>query len=355
MRILAATAICIVIVAATTAPGVASSLAGDVIESASGRVFINVFGTYGIPLAKTIPAVHEVEALDVVRLQLLKEGRIRDLPILVVDPPSTSYGGFRPPYPTGISHERECEASYGETSTPTKHIGECYRIEMLPTHSLEDLLAMMVALPDLSRGVGRIDVENAEAFRGARSAEIRRFRNLTLHFDPVWSPDGKRLLYTVWKYGKIRFDLLDPSSRTVTRLEPLDGYMIARPRWSDDSRFLAYAASRMVKLFDTQTRTTRTFRSKASSEGMQTLMQFEGAQLRFAFDVNWGGGYEVAIYDTTSRKLQHLPFNTGVPHEGGHNMWRHASIRPVRSPSGRHVAIFTFVNGQRRVKLKALQ
>jgi len=352
MRTLAAAVMCIGIVAASAAPGVASVLVGDVIESSSERVFINVFGNHGISMTVVVPAIHEAEALDVVRRELLRHKKIRDLPILVVDPSHAPYGG---PRSVGISHEQECAASYGETTTPTKYIGECYLIKLRPMHSLEDLLAMMVALPDLSRGVGRIDVEDPAAFRAARSKEIRRYRNLTLHFDPVWSPDGKRLVYTAWRYGKIRFELLEPSSRAVTRLEPLDGYMIARPRWSDDSRFIAYAASQMVKIFDAQMRTTRTFRPKDSSGGMQTLIQFEGARLRFAFDINWGGGYEVYTYDTGSRELQLLAPNTGLPDAGGHNLYRHASMRPARSPTGRHVVIFTFVSGQRRIELKALQ
>lgn len=350
MRTLAAAVMCIAIVAVSFTPSVGSVLVGEVIESSSGRVFINVFGNHEVPLADVIPAMHEAEALDVIRLKLLKEKRINDFPILVVVP-SAIFGG--PHYPIRITHERRCAATHGEVTT--KHIGECYLIELKPEHSLEDLLAMMMALPDLSRGVGSIDIRDPAVFRAARSAEIRRFRSITLHFDPIWSPDGKRLLYTVWRYGTIRFELLEPSSRAVTRLEPLDGYMIARPRWSDDSRLVAYAASRMVKLVDAQTRTTRTFRPKESSRGMQTLMQFEGTRLRFAFDVNWGGGYEVYIYNTASHELQHLAANTGVPDAGGHNLYRHASMRPVRSPSGRHVAIFTFVNGQRRVELKALQ
>jgi len=330
---------------------VGSVLVGDVIESSSGRVFINVFGNHGIPLGEVVPALHEAEALDVIRLSLLGKKRIRDFPILVVIPSSI----FGEPHPIRISLKRECEASYGETTTPPKHVGSCYLIELKPEHSLEDLLAMMVALPDLSRGVGRIDVEDPAAFRAARAAEIRRFKNLTLHFDPIWSPDGKRILSTVWRYGKIRFELLEPSSRAVTRLEPLDGYMIARPRWSDDSRFIAYAAARMVKLFDAHTRTTRTFRPKDSSGGLQTLIQFEGMRLRFAFDVNWGGGYEAYLYDAARHELQQLAANTGVPDAGGHNLWRHTSMRPARSPSGRYVAIFTFVKGQRRVELKTIQ
>lgn len=352
MRTLAAAVMCIAIVAASTAPGVTSVLVGDVIESSSGRVFINVFGNHAIPMGLVAPAIHEVEALDVVRRELLRRKRLRDLPILVVDPSHMPYGA---PRSVGISHQRECHASYGETGTPTKHIGECYLIELRSMHSLEDLLAMMVALPDLSRGVGRIDVEDPAVFRAARSAEIRRFRNLTLHFDPVWSPDGKQLLYTVWNYGKIRFELLELSSRAVSRLEPLDEYMIARPRWSDDSRFIAYASSRMVKLFDMNTRTTRTFRPKESSGGMQTWIQFEGTRLRFAFDVNWGGGYEAYTYDPETRELQQFAPNTGLPDAGGHNLWRHASLRPARSPTGKHVVIFTFVSGQRRIELKALQ
>lgn len=169
----------------------ASVEVGDVFESASGKVFINIFGNHVIPLNFVVQAVYEVEALDVVRRELLRQQRIRDLPILLVDPAAT---GDSRPRSNGIAHERACRASYGETSTPAKHIGECYLIELGPGHSFEDLLAMMVALSDLSPGVRRIEVNDLAAFRAARSARSQRFRNLVLHFDPIWSPDGTRLL-----------------------------------------------------------------------------------------------------------------------------------------------------------------
>jgi len=356
-RSLAVAAMCIAIASIFIAPGMASVLVGTVIESASGRVFMNLFGNHTIPLDRVVPAVYEVEALDVIRRELLRHEGIRDLPILVIDPSGMPYGS---PRSRGISHGRACQGLYGETGKPTKHIGECYQIVLGSADALDDLLAMMVALPELTRGIRRIEVEDSALFRAARSAKIRPFRNLTLHFDPVWSPDGTRLLYTIWERGRVRFELLDPLSGAGIGLGPLGGYVAARPSWSDDGRFIAYASlQHEVKVFDTRTRTTRTFRPQEVSLETHTLVLWEGTQLHFAF---YGGtaGFEVYSYDPARGELQRAAPDAGRPGwvDRAGQWWafdRRASLSPVRSPTGRYVAIFTFVAGQQRIEVKPLQ
>ncbi len=353
---LLAVAITFAVALASAGPGLASVLVGEVIESASGKVLMNLFGNHGIPLELLFPAVHEVEALDVVRLALLRQGKIRDFPILIVRDFSTM-GAW--PRSNEISFGDGCVASYGETVTPSKHLGRCYLIILDGAVSHEDFVATTVALSGLSPG-GRITVKDLAAFRGARSAAIRRFGNLVLHFDPIWSPDGTRFLYTVWESGRSRFELLEASSGTVIKLEPLDAYMATRPIWSGDSRFVAYASLRSVKVFDTQTQTPRTFRPKAPPVEMYALMLFEGTQLHFAF-FNGNTGYETYAYDTAAGELQQVASAAGPPKwldRAREHLWafdRHTSLRPVRSPTGRYIALFTFIDRQRRIVLKALQ
>lgn len=358
-RTLAAAAICIATVWASTRPVVASVLMGDVFESASGKILINLFGNHGILLDLVIPAMHEAEALDVVRLKMLREQRIHDLPILIRNDPKDFWSGPQR-RSVQIPDESECKASYGESTTPPKYIGVCYLIEPgAATH--EDLVTMMVALSELSPGVRRLDVKDPAAFRAARSAEIQRFRNLTLHFDPIWSPDGTRLLYSVWESSGIRFEILEPRSRTVMRLEPLSADMFTRPVWSGDGRFIAYASLRDdVRVFDTRTRATRAFRPEAPLTERHTLVFFEGTLLRFAF---WDGtkGYEMYDYDAVRGELQRVASRVDRPawieraQEYGWAWRRHTSLSPVRSPTGQYVALFKFVDGQRRVELKTLR
>ena len=353
---LLAVAIAIAAVLASTGPGLATVLVGTVIESASGKVLINLFGNHEIPRELLFPAVHEVEALDVVRLELVRQQKLRDLPILI----SRDFSLMGPPHSNHLAFGDACAASYGQTTTPSKYLGACYAISLVGGVTHEDFVATTVALPNLSPG-GRIDVKDLAAFRAARSAEIQRFGNLVLHFDPMWSPDGTRLLHTVWDSGRIRLELLEASSGMVTKLEPLEAYMATRPIWSDDSRFIAYASLRTVKVFDTRTEATRAIRSQASPSGeAYAVMLFEGPQLRVAL-YSWNIGYETYVYDTVRGELQHVASGADRPEWLDHargQPWpfdRYASLRPVRAPTGRYVAFFTFVGGQRRIEVKALR
>src|SRR5439155_816863 len=240
-------------------------------------------------------------------------------------------------------------------------IGRCYVVlyrgalspERRDGH--ENLLALTVSLPGLSPARVGIDFNDLSAVKTARAAEIASFSGIVQHFDPIWSPDGARLLYTVWDSGQIRLELLDPSSGNVTRFEPLEGQMTVRPIWSDDSRFVAYASLQTVKVFDTQTRTTRTLRRQTSSSEMRTAILFEGARLRILFDHMTTEG-ELLDYDAAQGNLQKQQYASGAgrpewvrrAEKHGLALDLHASLKPVRSPTGRFVAFFTFVGGQRR-------
>lgn len=356
LRLTAVAAISIAIVSLSIAPGIASNVVGDLFASASGKVLINLFGNYSIPMNLVFPAVHTAEALDVVRSTLLREGRIRDLPFLIQD----GWGYSQEPRRSiQTPDEDECEVSYGATTKPPKPLGPCYLIEPLGA-TYENLLAMTVALPELSPATRRVDITNLPAFRTTRAPKIERFRRLILHFDPLWSPDGTRVLYTVWEPRGVRFEVVQPPSRDVMHLEPLDADIFTRPVWSGDGRFIAYASLRdEVKVFDTRTRTTRTFRPQSAPSERHVLVFFEGTVLRFAF---WNGntGYETYAYDAVRGTLQR------VASEGRRQAWmdqaqdhgwaldRHASLSAVRSPNGRNVALFTFVHGQRRIDVRAL-
>ena len=106
MRTLAAAVMCIGIVAASAAPGVASVLVGDVIESSSERVFINVFGNHGIPMTVVAPAIHEAEALDVIRREKLFRDKQLEIAASVVQWSADSGAGDAPVFDTEIQDGR---------------------------------------------------------------------------------------------------------------------------------------------------------------------------------------------------------------------------------------------------------
>lgn len=337
-------------------PGIASVLVATVIESASGHVLFNLYGNHYIPPEYLFPAVHEAEALDVVRAVLVRERRIRNLPILIE-------GGWKPYGETsfrglGLVEEDSCAASFGETGTPLRYIGPCYEIDP-KGGSFADLLAMTLALPRLTQGITNVNVGDPAAFRTGQAQAMRRFRTLSLHFDPIWSPDGSRLLYTVWEPAGVRLEILDAASGTVTRLAA-DRDFYTRPLWSPDGRFIAAATLRAeVKLFDARTGVYQVFRSRTGAPEFGIVMLFENDGLHFAF--SRGGETEAYRYDLSRRELQPAGSEAWQParldKSRGYGMAlnTHSSLRPVRSPSGRYVALFTFVNGQRRIRITTLQ
>jgi len=322
--------------------------------------FFEVDVLYTLPQDVVFWVQHEVEVADFVRRALVRQGKIGDLPVVVAH----TYHASKPSWVALIPN---CTAQEGQGYGHL--IGRCYAVVYRGLLSLgardghERLLALTLSLDRLSPAKDEIDFADLDAVRTARAAEIAAFNRIVHHFDPIWAPDGTRLLYTVWESGGVRLELLEPSSHNVTRLEPLEGYMVVRPMWSDDSRFIAYASLQTVKVFDTQTQTTRTFRRQTPSSEMRTFILFEGARLHFAFH-DMSSGTEEFDYDAVQgnlQKLQDAPAGAGWPKwvervgKYGVDLDRHASLRPARSPSGRYDAIFTFVDGQRRIAMQTRQ
>lgn len=335
-RLLATVTISIAVVSASTAPGLTSLTVPYIIESRSGKVIMNLLGMNGLPWDVQFRSVHVVEALDVIRQDLLQRQRIRDLPIKVTAGPSWIY----------LGSGSVCELNYGDASPYGPQMESCYGI-VGAGHDFEDLVMMVVTLPDLSSKNPSLD---PTASQSTRSAEVQRYRKTVLHFDPIWSPNGARVIYAVWDSGTVRFEYLEPPSRTPIKLEPLGQYMATEPVWSGDSRFVAYASLRTVKVFDTQARTTWTFRYKEEGEA-EVGLQFEGTRLRFSRGFQSYTSNGVYSYDTARQELLHLGGNTGIAERG--DLARHASLSPVRSPTGKYVATFVFVDGQRRIDVKA--
>lgn len=348
-RIAARIALCLILMASAASPGRASLWIGYVAESASKAVIMNLFGMNGLSWDMRFRPVHEVEALDLVRRDLVRARRIRDLPVLVVGP---WYGERR----NRVSLEAKCETAFGDAEAEVNRepLGECYRVELAGHHGIGDQIALLTVLPRLTAGVGGLEVRDLQSLRAAQSSAITAYRNLELHFDPIWSPDGNQLLYTQWRPGALRLQLLELGSGQVTALEPLEGYMVARPVWSADSRFAAYASLETVKVYDTRTRATWTFRPTDPS-CHETLIGFEGSVLRFAFDTACWRDYEVHLYDAVRGEQQRLPEGAPVPGGPEQDLGRHVSLDPARSPNGRWIAVFTFVDGQRRIRVNPLR
>lgn len=329
-------------------------------RSSSGMLFFNVWSLGYSPLAsdQVFWLQHEAEAIDFVRRGLVRQGKIQNLPVLVSFP--------RTQKSSWISLDPDCTVSEGQSG---KLIGRCYVVgyvdpDVTPGRrdGHENLLALTASLAQLSPAKDGIDVDDLDAVRTTLAAETAPFKGIVHHFDPIWSPDGRDIIYLVWEDGRVWFELFDPSSRAVRQLEPLRGYVAARPVWSPDSRYVAVASLRDVRIVDVRTGKAKAIRPAGMSERFRATiaLNFErDGRLLLMFDMSEPTGplYATYSYNLDSQELRLLA--TGAPPSWvgrlGDWMAAHAALHPVRSPTGQHVAFVRYVNGLRRVAVQSLR
>lgn len=354
---IAGAVVLIVMVGAPLVP--ASNEFAYLAHSSSGMVFFNIWilGYSSIGYDRLFWLEHEVEALDVVRRTLVRQGKIENLPVLFsIYERKTS----------GISFYPDCTIAEGQTG---KLIGRCYDVgyadpDVSPGRrdGHANLLALTVSLAQLSPAGDAIDFDDLDAVRTTLAAETAPFKGIVHHFDPIWSPDGKSIIYLVWDDGRVWFELLDPFSRKVRQLEPLRGYVAVRPVWSPDSRYVAVASLREVRIVDVRTGKARAIRPSRIAERYRAVIALKfqrDGRLAIAFDTSepTGPSYVSYIYNPASQGLRLLA--TGAPQSWitrrGDEQATHASLRPVRSPTGNQVAFVRYVNGLRRVEVQSLR
>src|SRR2546422_10939595 len=354
-------ALCTVGVLAVTAS--ASILAALLTQSTSKRVLFNVFSWEGFGLDLQFRQLHEAEALDVARSALLAEKRISDHPVLVRgEGPGFEFGSELKLRSNTSSIEDACGVYPDGEAAPenVKKIGPCYLIYLAEPGTYQTQLAMTMALSSQSPTRRRVEVTDVGAFRTAWSTATLPFNGLVEHFDPIWSPDGKWLLYTVWEDGQVWFTLMDPIARTTRRLLPLEGYMNTRPLWSPDSRWVAYASPKEIRVYDTKTGVERKLLPSAMSQsdfnGLHLAFQDGRLAILLETQVNL---WEYA-YDVTRDEFRQVRTG-GTRPRWAEDTWRenpvliHASLRPIPSPTGRYMAQIRLVNGRRVLEVNPRQ
>ena len=341
----------------------ANILQAQLTQSTSKRVLVNAFSWYGFELDLQFRQLHEAEALDVVRSALLTEKRISDLPVLVRgEGPGFEFGSDLTLPNSRSSIEDACGVyPDGEAASENvKKIGPCYLIYLAEPGTYQTELAMTVALSPLSPTRRHVEVTDVAAFRTAWATATLPFKGLVEHFDPIWSPDAKWLLYTVWEDGQVWFTLMDPVARTTRRLLPLQGDMNTRPMWSPDSRWVAYASPKEIRLYDTKTGVERKLLPSAMSQSdfNGPYLAFQDGRLAILLETQVNL-WEYA-YDVTRDELRQVRTG-GTRPQWAEDTWRqdpvliHASLRPIPSPTGRYVAQIRFVNGRRVLEVSPRQ
>jgi len=209
---------------------------------------------------------HEIEALDYVKNVLVKEKKIKDIPILIILPrdfPGWGPGSevwIKPPgVQGGIQISIESNGLLLQDEEDFSKIGPCYAI-YIPgqKESYEKLLILTLALQFLTPETEKIEVSNISELKKSLEQDLAKFSNISRHFDPVSSPVGQSVVYAAWHNGLVDFELVSPASKAGRKLEPLEGYMASLPLWSPDSRYLAYASLQEIKVFDSRTNRTAT-------------------------------------------------------------------------------------------------
>ena len=309
-------ALCTVGILAVTAS--ASILQAQLTKSTSRRVLYNVFSREGFELDLLFRQLHEAEALDVVRSALLAEKRINDLPLLARgEGPGFEFGSELKLRNNTSSIEDACGVYPDGEAAPefVKKIGPCYLIYLAEPGTYQTELAMTVALSSLSPTRRHVEVTDVAAFRAAWSTATLPFKGLVEHFDPIWSPD---------------------------------------------SRWVAYASPKEIRVYDTKTGVERKLLPSAMSQsdfnGLH--LAFEDGRLAILLETQVNL-WEYA-YDVTRDELRQVRTG-GTRPQWVEDTWRenpvliHASLRPIPSPTGRYVAQIHFANGRRVLEVSPRQ
>lgn len=139
------------------------------------------------------------------------------------------------------------------------NLGPVYLVEVLlwPV-TINDLLAMVFLLPELSSENPRLELTAAEIRehrdRGKRF-EIERLAEEWSSNDLQWSPDGSLLLAGAWHNRRLSYMLYNFTTNRRTLLDPVH-LSIMPPTFSPDSRYVVSASNHELRIMDVRRQQT---------------------------------------------------------------------------------------------------
>jgi TolB protein len=175
------------------------------------------------------------------------------------------------------------------------------------------------------------DIYTAD-FDGADAKIVTNERSLVV--SPRFSPDGRHIAYTSYRYGKPQIFIKDLATGNTKRITAYRGLNIS-PSWSPDGKRLAVTLSKDgnpdIYIIDSS---GNVLERLTNGPGINVSPTWSPDGTRLAFVSDRGGQPQIYIYDMTSRTIKRLTYN------GNYN------TDPQWSPKGDRIAYAARIGGQ---------
>ena len=207
---------------------------------------------------------------------------------------------------------QDCAKLSGEQGYGPVHTDYgCVTADLNSSHAnQEDLLSLVLAARHLNAKNPQISVTDLSFYRREVSDAFRVYNDAMIQLDPLWSPDGNKLLFIQWQQGRANFKLTYLDSDKTADLPPLSALPSSQARWSSDSRHVAYASLNEIVVYDTKAGTSEMVTLSEWTDSKEVVpndlvVSFspDGGKLFFAFDQNYYSDYKSFILDIPTNKV----------------------------------------------------
>lgn len=315
---------------------------GSTLSDSTHKVNVNYFVNHDyIAQYRPMFFARSVDALAVARDRLVNTNKLEDIPILIIIP---SGAVQTTPNTTEISKKSNCEITYGDSGYPPNNIGKCYKIHYLERDSYANFLSLLASLTQLTSVGQKLVINNIEVTKTNFHSEISALQNIVKHYYPVWSPDGRHLVYTKVEDGVVNHIVNNVEGVKIETLNIQGTAQVSTPLWSSDSRYVSIASLDSILVYDTSVDKIVNINlpDYEGSANLETLISFDTARdkLLIAFDTNLLDRYELLEYDFKTGQMITLASDLYRP------TWPHIpsaddylKALKATSPDGKHEAV----------------
>ena len=306
-----------------------------------GKTYINYFMNHDyIGRDKLYLYEYSVKALERVRKQLVKEGKLKDnwvvwkIPSAVFELESEK---------TVLEKKVTCSLSYGETggNYPVSELNECYSIYYVGYQSYQNLLALLLTLPRLTDQNPKITVDNIEELSNNFKQQVQIYAGGIYFSNPVWSLDSKFAAFGIWNDGLFSYEVYDVEQEKYFKTDSLKYEIATEPIWFPTGRYFSYASLSEINVFDVTTGKTENvdISNLTDNKNFELLLSYDVDENRilFAFDKNLLSNYD--IYEIDLQTFETRLRARDVVYLSWRNTAKNDLIKHTTSPDGRYKAI----------------